>query len=146
MTVPVVLCNIFFPLGHVEHNLDDALLYWFGSQGLHSGRPSMGANVFRGHVSQDVGRLLVTRVSLLCFPTAQNSHVPFAPVEALKNVPAGQHTTRPKLPSKALSAMMSTQLDKHQMWVKASAFLNMSAVLITFAVFHLVTSELNAVA
>ena len=104
----------------------------------------MGANVFRGHVSQDVGRLLVTRASLLCFPTAQNSHLPFAPVEALKNVPAGQHTTRPELPSKALSVMISTQLVKHQMWVKALAFLNMSTVLVTFAVFHLDTSELNA--
>ena len=103
----------------------------------------MGANVFRGHVSQDVGKMLVTRASLLCFPTAQNSHLPFASVEALKNVPAGQHTTRPGLPTKALSAMISAQLVEHQMWVKASAFLNMLTVLVTFAVFHLVTSELN---
>ena len=106
----------------------------------------MGANVFRGHVSQDVGRLLVTRESLLCFPTAQNSHLPFAPIEALKNLPAGQHTTRPELPTKALSAMISAQLVEHQMRAKASAFLNMSAELVTVAVFHLDTSELNSFA
>ena len=103
----------------------------------------MGANVFRGHVSQDVGRLFFTRVSLLCFPIAQNSQLPFAPVEALKNVPAGQHKTRPELPTKALSEMISAQVFKHQMWVKSSAFLNMSAELVTFAIFHLDTSELN---
>ena len=103
----------------------------------------MGANVLRGHVSQDVGRLFFTRVSLLCFPIAQNSQLPFAPVEALKNVPAGQHKTRPELPTKALSEMISAQVFKHQMWVKSSAFLNMSAELVTCAIFHLDTSELN---
>ena len=103
----------------------------------------MGANVFRGHVSQDVGRLFFTRVSLLCFPIAQNSHLPFAPVEALKNVPAGQHITRPELPTKALSEMISAQVVEHQIWVKSSAFLNMSTELVTFAVSHLDTSELN---
>ena len=100
----------------------------------------MGANVFRGHVSQDVGRLFFTRVSLLCFPIAQNSQLPF---EALKNVPAGQHKTRPELPTKALSEMISAQVFKHQMWVKSSAFLNMSAELVTFDVSHFDTSELN---
>ena len=28
VTVPVVLFNIFFPLGHFEHNFDDALLFY----------------------------------------------------------------------------------------------------------------------
>ena len=103
----------------------------------------MGANSFRGHVSQDVGRLFFTRVSLLCFPIAQNSQLPFAPVEALKNVPAGQHKTRPELPTKALSEMISAQVVEHQMWVKSSALLNMSNELVTFDVSHFDTSELN---
>ena len=103
----------------------------------------MGANVLRGHVSQDVGRLFFTRVSLLCFPIAQNSQLPFAPVEALKNVPAGQHKTRPELPTKALSEMISAQVVEHQVWVKSSASLNMSTEVVTFDVSHFDTSELN---
>ena len=67
---PVVLSNIWYPLGHVEHNLDDALLYWFDSHLLQSGRPLMGANVLRGQVSQDSGSWSVTWVRLLYCPIA----------------------------------------------------------------------------
>ena len=58
--VPVVLFTIWYPLGHVEHNLENALLYWFASHVLQSGSPSMGANVLRGQVSQESGSRSVT--------------------------------------------------------------------------------------
>ena len=73
----------------------------------------MGANVLRGHVSQDIGKLFVMRVSLLCFPTGQDSHLAFSPAVAVKNLPAGQHTTRPRLPAKAASEMISVHLVEH---------------------------------
>ena len=107
----------------------------------------MGANVLRGQDSQDVGRLFVTRVSLLCFPIAQNSHLPFSPAVALKKLPAGQHTTCPGLPSKAdLGITFPQPVVEHQTRVKFVASLNMFCDVVTCPTSHLETSALNAAA
>ena len=82
----------------------------------------MGANVLRGQVSQDVGRLFFTRVALLCFPIAQNSQSPFSPAVALKKLPAVQHTTCPGLPTKAASEMISDHSAEHHVRLNFSAF------------------------
>ena len=112
----------------------------------------MGANVLRGQVSQDLGRLFVMRVSVLCCPIAQNSHSPFSPNVALKNLPAGQHRTRPGLLKNSASVMTFAHSVEHQIRVKFSAFLNMLDIPVdcrlipTCFTVHLEMSTLNEAA
>jgi len=111
----------------------------------------MGANVLRGQVSQDLGRLFVMRVSVLCCPIAQNSHSPFSPNPgnvALKNLPAEQHTTCPELPSNVdlgtIVTIPHAVVVVHHARVKFVAPLNISCVLKICFIHHLEASALKA--